>query len=496
MRWIDRNDFLKYQPDLILRLQPEDEIFAFSDSHLEEKRAAQFPGDVLKIGAGMCRMLRLRLGKTYADIGLIGIDSINAAGKDDTDSARDTAYLAGDMIRSFSRSCTDTEKRELSVCLDLPKKLREHQDWLRLFLMHLFLADYSFNRYKSASGEIPCSCFLSGADAAAEDSIREALLLAECMNLARDLVNDTADAVSPSCLADYCKKLSVEYGFDVQVFDKEECRSMGMGLFTAVAGGSRYEPKLIVLRWNGSGKNPLCLVGKGITYDSGGLSVKTSFMDLMRFDMNGAAAVIGAICAAARENLPCHVVGVIAACENMINENSYRNGDILRAMNGKTVYIGNTDCEGRLTMADSIAYCVLREDPAEIIDIAGLTGSVSTFLGDCCAAAQSRDSALRKRWDTAAGKSGEHYMWMPHRTVYRKVNESPYADLTNLPSQAPGIGAGMFLNEFAGDCPHIHVDLGAMPFRVSSQKGQAAGATGYGIPTLFYYLREYSKTEA
>ena len=175
-------------------------------------------------------------------------------------------------------------------------------------------------------------------------------------------------------------------------------------------------------------------MGKGITYDSGGLALKGSGMELMRYDMNGAAAVIGAMCAVADNALPRNVVAVVAACENMVDARSYRNGDVFPSMSGKTVYVRNTDAEGRLTMADAITYCVRKESPSEILEVAGLTGSVCNFYGKVCA-------------------------------------------------------AGLFLASFHEDVPFLHVDFGAMPFVKSKSDCQGEGGTGFGVKTLYHYIK-------
>jgi leucyl aminopeptidase len=247
------------------------------------------------------------------------------------------------------------------------------------------------------------------------------------------------------------------------------------------------------MRHNGGmeGEAPIAFVGKGITYDSGGLAIKTGGgMTSMRFDMNGAAAVIGAMCAISRQKLPKNVVAVVAACENMVDAKSYRNGDVLKSMHGQTVFVQNTDAEGRLTMADAITYCVRKEKPSEILEVAGLTGSVCNFFGSVCAAALTRQQELFDRISGLTPVTGEKYAQMPAFPEYKALLKSPYADLSNSPAGGPGgILAGLFLDAFSEDVPFLHVDFGAMPFTSQKSDGQPAGGTGFGVRSLYHYVK-------
>ena len=308
---------------------------------------------------------------------------------------------------------------------------------------------------------------------------------------ARDLVNDIAETLTPAELARRCRDLGACHGFSVEVLDRAQCQALGMGLFLAVARGSALEPQFIVMRYRGGGAQPpIALVGKGITYDSGGLALKGSGMELMRYDMNGAAAVIGAMCAVADNALPRNVVAVVAACENMVDARSYRNGDVFPSMSGKTVYVRNTDAEGRLTMADAITYCVRKESPSEILEVAGLTGSVCNFYGKVCAAALTTDPALFDRIAALMPVTGEKYARMPDFPEYRELLKTPMADLNNAPEGgAGGILAGLFLASFHEDVPFLHVDFGAMPFVKSKSDCQGEGGTGFGVKTLYHYIK-------
>ena len=353
------------------------------------------------------------------------------------------------------------------------------RDGLRRLVRDLLAGEYRFDRYQTAKRPWPERTLW----APNMENPAETETLAECIRQSRSLVNDTAEALTPAALASACRELADQYGFTAEIMPPLE----GMGLFRAVAKGIHLLPQLIVFRYQGGEGAPICLVGKGITCDSGGLSLKRSAMELMRFDMNGAATVLGALCAVARLGVNRNVTAVIAACENMIGPAAYRNGDILAALDGTTVYVSGTDAEGRLTMADAIC-CVQFLHPAAIVEIAGLTGSVCSFLDPGVCAALTADDALYARWAAAGQAAGEPCMRMPLLPQYRRMLESPYAGLQNTSATAPGITAGAFLAHFAKDTPVLHVDLGAAPFTAAPAPGVAAGATGWGVESLYRFL--------
>ena len=259
-------------------------------------------------------------------------------------------------------------------------------------------------------------------------------------------------------LANRCEAFGKTFGFSTGILDENACQKLNMNMFLAVGKGSVNPSRLIVMRYNGGSGAPIALVGKGVTYDSGGLSLKSSGMDLMRFDMNGAAAVIGAMCSIANQKLPVNVVGVVAACENAIGSKSFKNGDVLKSMNGKTVYISNTDAEGRLTMADAITYSIRNEKPCEIIEVAGLTGSVCNFYGNVCSAVLSTHQDMFDSLSSLMDTTGEKLAQMPIFPEYKAKLKSPYADITNSPEGGMGgILAGLFLSSFAEDTPFVHI---------------------------------------
>ena len=371
--------------DAALRVLPAGAPVRFCDQALQAAWQAHLGGDPLTLEHRQVLTLRLPLLGGFTTLLLAGFDAGVPAPMDAFRSlwARLGALLA--------------ECRASNVFLDALNEFSfaSEAELLAQACAVLPLCEYTFDRYRTEKDPRREHTVSVLADGALAPVLAEGASLAGAVMTARDLVNDIAETLTPAELARRCRDLGACHGFSVEVLDRAQCQALGMGLFLAVARGSALEPQFIVMRYRGGGAQPpIALVGKGITYDSGGLALKGSGMELMRYDMNGAAAVIGAMCAVADNALPRNVVAVVAACENMVDARSYRNGDVFPSMSGKTVYVRNTDAEGRLTMADAITYCVRKESPSEILEVAGLTGSVCNFYGKVCAAALTTDPAL------------------------------------------------------------------------------------------------------
>lgn len=478
-----RSDSMPRHCGTILRFLPAGQPVTFRAPQLQTAYDTHLAGDPMTLEHKQIRTLRLSLEGGYATVILAGFDSGVDAPFDDLRSV--TAAL-GTVL---------AEQGTQEVFLDGVDTLTfaPEAELLGQISAVLPLCEYRFDRYRAEEKPPVDHTVTVLADPQAEDALAEGQMLARSVCIARDLVNEIAEVLTPAELARRAQELGQEWGFSVEVLDREQCEALGMGLFLAVARGSALEPKFIVMRWNGgpTDQPPVGLVGKGITYDSGGLAIKSgSGMASMRFDMNGAAAVIGAMCAIAGRKLPRNVVGVVAACENMVDSRSYRNGDVLTSMSGKTVFVRNTDAEGRLTMADAITYCVRQEHPSEVVEVAGLTGSVCNFYGTMCAAALTTEDLLFRRLEELMEVTGEKYARMPAFSEYRKLLKSPYADLDNAPEGGcGGITAGLFLDSFREDTPFLHIDFGAMPFTSKKSDGQPEGGTGFGVKTLYHYVK-------
>ncbi len=325
--------------------------------------------------------------------------------------------------------------------------------------------------------------------------ILEGRIYAEATNFARDLVNEPANVIYPETLADAAKKAALQYGFSIEVFGQDKIRRLKMDAFLAVGKGSKQEPRLILMQWHGNPEpkaKTIGLVGKGLTYDSGGYCIKTpQGMVNMKNDMGGAAAVIGTFAAIATLKLKVNVVGVIAACENMISGEAYHTGDIIRSMSGKTIEVINTDAEGRLTLVDAIHYAISRSHVSCVIDIATLTGAAVGALGNQIMAVLSNNEPLLEKLQLASDFTGERFWQLPAHDPYLELIKSEIADLKNSGGPMAGaITAGLFIREFVDDKPWLHLDIAGMALKDREVGINAYGATGVGVRLLTQLLRE------
>jgi len=322
--------------------------------------------------------------------------------------------------------------------------------------------------------------------------IQESFVLAESNLIGRDLVNQPANLMNPITLSEKVIALGEEKGFEVEVLELKQIEALKMDAFLSVAKASAVEPRFIIMRYKGNPDNDdiLGYVGKGLTYDSGGLSIKpTNSMVDMKSDMGGSAAVIGAMCAIADMELKTNVVSVVAACENMIAGNSYRPGDIIGSMGGKSIFIGNTDAEGRLTLIDAMHYIVTREKVKQVIDIATLTGAAIHCTGSAASAAISNNDEFYNKVEESFAKSGEQIWRMPIFDEYKELIKHEEADLTNTAGSPGTITAGLFIGEFTADLPWVHIDIAGTAFSKKEAGILSKGATGVGVRPLYYLAK-------
>ncbi len=310
---------------------------------------------------------------------------------------------------------------------------------------------------------------------------------------ARDLINEPAMELYPETLAQRTKEILSPLGIAVDIKDKQAIEALQMKAFLSVARGSAKEPKLIVMRYHGNPHSDdwTGLVGKGLTFDSGGYSLKPSnSMTTMHTDMGGAGTVIGTMLAIAKAELPVNVVGVVAACENLISGDAYKPGDIIGSMAGKTIEIDNTDAEGRVTLADSLYYTATELHVNRIIDLATLTGAVLVALGDVATGAVTNDEAMLAEIQSAAAQADEPIWQLPTFPAYKKLITSKVADLKNTGGRMAGtITAGLFLEEFVAGKPWVHLDIAGTSYLDRGRDYLPQGATGFGVKTLFHYLK-------
>jgi len=330
----------------------------------------------------------------------------------------------------------------------------------------------------------------AGSRARLEKACAKAATYASAVCFARDLVNRAPSDKTPRRLADLAEALKGS-GVSVTVMDKAACDSMGMGAFLGVAAGSEQPPKFIHLTYTPARpKKRVAVIGKGVTFDAGGLDLKTAEgMLRMKDDMSGAAAVLGLMRALPKLAPSVEVHGLIAATENMPSGSAIRPGDVLRAMNGTTIEIGNTDAEGRLTLADALCYAREHVKPDEMIDMATLTGACVVALGPLCSGLLANDHALAGRLLHAAGAAGESVWRLPLIDEYREGLKSEVADLNNVGPRGGGaITAALFLKEFAGDTPWAHLDIAGPAFTERDTPLAPKGATGVAVRTILTYL--------
>lgn len=311
--------------------------------------------------------------------------------------------------------------------------------------------------------------------------------IAAGVRFARECANRPANHCTPSFLAAEAKKLGKAHGFKVEVLDRKDCEQLGMGSFLAVAQGSAEPPKFIVLRHDGGAKGaaPVVLVGKGITFDTGGISIKPApDMDEMKFDMGGAASVLGTFRALGELKPKLNVVGLIPACENMPSGRAVKPGDVVTSMSGQTVEILNTDAEGRLILADALTYAE-RFKPAAVVDIATLTGACVIALGHHRSGLFSPDDALAESLLAAGGAALDPAWRMPLDDDYEEALKSNFADMGNVGGRAGGsITAAMFLKKFAAKYRWAHLDIAGTAWK----SGAAKGATGRPVGLLTHFV--------
>ena len=321
-------------------------------------------------------------------------------------------------------------------------------------------------------------------------------VLAEATNLARDMVNEPANYMTPSHMAEAAVRLAEAYELEINVLEREQMRDLRMGALLGVAQGSRQPPKLIVLNYRGSdsAEVDIALIGKGITFDSGGISIKPSEgMAEMKGDMAGGAAVMAAISAVAQLKPKINVTAIIPATENLPGGDALKPGDILTAMNGKTVEIVSTDAEGRLALADALGYA-RKLGAKSIIDVATLTGACRVALGNVYSAAFSNNRELEEKVIVAGGEAGELIWQMPMHEQYKEQNKSDVADIKNVGGKYGGaITAAQFLAEFVGDTPWVHLDIAGTSMSEKERAYLVKGATGVPVRTLVNLVLSLAK---
>lgn len=411
--------------------------------------------------------------------------------------------LCLERIRSsFSKALRECKKVKSKNIAIMPVDLKEDISldmYGRAVVEGVMLADYTYDRFKSEKkestiNEVTILC----CEKHFEDLIKgveEGRILAKATAFARNLVNEPANYLTPEELGQRVKEEGEKSGFEVEVFDEYRIAEIGMKAFMEVGKGSINPPRLIVMKYFGNKEdmdNVTGLVGKGLTYDSGGYSLKPAAgMGDMKGDMGGAASVIGAISAIASMKLKVNVVGVVAACENMLSGGSYKNGDIIGSMAGKTIEVVNTDAEGRLTLADAVYYAAEVLGAKRVVDIATLTGAVVTALGTVAIGVLSNDDVFFDNLSKACEVTGEKIWRLPTFSEYKELLKSDIADLKNSGGRHAGtITAGLFIEEFVQNKPWIHMDIAGTSGSEKDFGYISKGGTGVGVRTLYQLIKQ------
>lgn len=404
------------------------------------------------------------------------------------------------LIAKFAKSLN---KKVNSVSLSLIDSIKiSLSEQAQMIAEGFLLGDYRFSQYqKKEDTERKLEAILI-AGVATKDAkfvlsqIEYAEIIFQATKLARDLINEPAVVATPTFLAKVAKDIAKSSPeITIKVFDKEDCEKMGMEAFLGVARGSDTPPKFVHLTYKPKttrNKRKLAIVGKAITFDTGGVSLKPEkYMTTMKMDMSGAAAVLGLFSVIASIKPDFEVHGIFAATPNLVSGSAYLPGDVLRAMNGKTIEILNTDAEGRVTLADSLSYA-LKQGATELIDLATLTGAAMVALGTDYSALYGNDDKFKKEVMDAFEKTGEKVWEMPLVKEYKEQNKSEVADISNLASGIWGgsITAALFLEEFVDEKPWVHIDIAGPAFAEHNFELGPKGGTGYGVATLIELVKK------
>lgn len=387
----------------------------------------------------------------------------------------------------------------ISIAADAPKKANiSGAEFAAHLAFGIRLRRYRFDKYftKEEDAKKPSVIsvsLMSNVTSNAQKLFAELDAIADAVQFARDLVTEPGNVLYPESYAEKIKELST-LGIDVEVLTEVEMEELGMGALLGVGQGSACESHLVIMHWNGSENDdepPIAFVGKGVTFDTGGISLKPGAgMEDMKFDMGGSAAVVGAMKALAGRNAKVNVIGVVGLVENMPSSTAQRPGDVVTSMSGQTIEIINTDAEGRLVLADALWYTQERFKPKFMIDLATLTGAMLVSLGHEYAGIFSNNDALCENL-IRAGKEVDEPVWrMPIGKAFDKMIDSKIADMKNVGGKYAGsITAAQFLQRYVNDVPWVHIDIAGTAWKTESSDIADQGATGYGVRLLDQLVR-------
>ncbi len=416
------------------------------------------------------------------------------------------AELTVDRIRgAYAEACRTIEQQDIRTAAALlfensPVPVKEIA---RSITEGALLGTYTFRHHVTKEAEhgklenlsivAPGSATLS----LLEEGRKTGEIIGKAVIQARDMVNSPANFMTPTIMAVTAKNIAAKSGLSLEILEREQMAELGMGGLLGVSAGTEQPPKFIVLSYNGNTSSDIdiALIGKAITFDSGGISIKPSAgMEEMKGDMSGGAAVIAAMGAIARLKPQVNVLGIVPATENLPSGKALKPGDVISAMGGKTIEIISTDAEGRLILADAIGYARLR-GAKRIVDTATLTGAMAAALGDVCFGAFSNNQELAETVIAAGQEIGERIWQMPMYDDYKELNKSDVADIKNTGGKYAGsITAAHFLGEFVGDVPWVHLDIAGMFLSDKTRNYTVKGATGVPVRTLVNLVMNLGKS--
>lgn len=416
------------------------------------------------------------------------------------DAVPDRIRQAAGTTASTLRGMGISEGTGVMDSIDIPQPAAE---WYQAYIEGALLALYRYQKYKTVPPEEQqefkaLTLLLSGREelGPAREAVKHGQIIADAVCFTRDLVNTPAQDKTPGVLADTAKKMSREVGIQCKVLSLPEIKKLGMGGLLGVSQGSAQPPKFIILEYNAHVKNQdtVVFVGKGITFDSGGICLKQSKdMDIMKSDMSGGAAVMGAMKAISRMKFPQHVVGLIPCAENMPSGSAIKPGDIIKFYSGKTAEVANTDAEGRLILADALAYAE-KYKPSAVIDLATLTGSCVVALGTVVTGMLGNNEELKRRVKIAGEKTWERVWELPLWEEYQEQIKSDIADIKNVGGPYAGaITAACFLSKFTEKYPWVHLDIAGTSWCEKNNAYTQKGASGVGVRLLVQLVRNWNR---
>lgn len=393
-----------------------------------------------------------------------------------------------------------TGAQEILVCVPESTQFGLSCDtYLEQIATVLHLASYQYSTFKKDKKSWEPSLFIAATDASNAEALKTGSLMGEAMNMARTLADTPGNHMYPAVMAEKAASIAKEFGLTYTVIEQEEARAMGMGCFYSVAKGSEHEGKIVMLEYapvNNANAPVIALVGKGVCFDTGGISLKPSnYMTGMKYDMSGAAAVFAALQIIAQIKPNVRVVGIAPLVENMPSGRASKQDDVVTAMNGLHVEIENTDAEGRLILSDALCYVQKKFDPAVVIDIATLTGSCAATFGPFYAGLMTRDEGLAKELTDIGFFVGDKVWPLPLSDEYKPAIESTVADISNSGSQtykAGAITAALFLEHFIDKGRRwAHLDIAGTDSKIPGTTYLGKGATGTGIRVMVEFVRRY-----